>query len=103
MQAKAIHYYKLFRDVCKVINSSLDLKEVLKLIAENIAGQLERRISHSRAMKRAAMQAMRQGVEGVRAVSGSLTDIVRGLAHECLQYPPRTRGLPVRHKACSYG
>lgn len=37
-----------------------------KLIAENIASQLERRISHSRAMKRAAMQAMRAGVEGVR-------------------------------------
>lgn len=38
-----------------------------QLIAENIANQLERRISHSRAMKRAAMYAMRQsGVEGVR-------------------------------------
>lgn len=36
------------------------------LIAENIAGQLERRISHGRAMKRAAAQAMRQGAEGVR-------------------------------------
>ncbi|MCA9957830.1 MAG: 30S ribosomal protein S3 [Chloroflexota bacterium] len=42
-----------------------------QLIAENIAGQLERRISHSRAMKRAAMQAMRQqGVEGVRIEVG---------------------------------
>lgn len=41
-----------------------------KLIAENIAGQLERRISHSRAMKRAAMQAMRQGAEGVRIEVG---------------------------------
>jgi small subunit ribosomal protein S3 len=37
-----------------------------RLIAENIAGQLERRISHGRAMKRAAAQAMRQGAEGVR-------------------------------------
>lgn len=44
-----------------------------QLIAENIANQLERRISHGRAMKRAAMQAMRQGVEGVRIeVSGRL-------------------------------
>lgn len=44
-----------------------------QLIAENIANQLERRISHSRAMKRAAMQAMRQGAEGVRIeVSGRL-------------------------------
>ncbi len=37
-----------------------------KLVAENIAGQLERRISHSRAMKRAMMQAMRQGAQGIR-------------------------------------
>lgn len=37
-----------------------------KLIAENIASQLERRISHGRAMKRAVGQAMRQGAEGVR-------------------------------------
>lgn len=37
-----------------------------QLIAENIASQLERRISHGRAMKRAAGQAMRQGAEGVR-------------------------------------
>lgn len=37
-----------------------------QLIAENIAGQLERRISHGRAMKRAAAQAMRQGAQGVR-------------------------------------
>jgi small subunit ribosomal protein S3 len=37
-----------------------------QLVAENISGQLERRISHSRAMKRAVQQAMRQGAEGVR-------------------------------------
>ncbi len=37
-----------------------------QLIAENIAGQLERRISHSRAMKRAILQAMRAGVKGIR-------------------------------------
>lgn len=37
-----------------------------RLIAENIAGQLERRISHGRAMKRAAAQAIRQGAQGVR-------------------------------------
>jgi len=44
-----------------------------QLIAENVAGQLQRRISHSRAMKRAAMQAMRNGAEGVRIeVSGRL-------------------------------
>lgn len=37
-----------------------------QLIAENIASQLERRIGHSRAMKRAMTQAMRQGAQGVR-------------------------------------
>jgi small subunit ribosomal protein S3 len=36
------------------------------LVAENIAGQLERRISHSRAMKRAVQQAMRMGALGVK-------------------------------------
>lgn len=44
-----------------------------KLVAQNIAGQLERRISHSRAMKRAITQAMRQGGQGIRInVSGRL-------------------------------
>ncbi|MEP7285950.1 MAG: 30S ribosomal protein S3 [Chloroflexota bacterium] len=37
-----------------------------KLVAENISGQLERRIGHSRAMKRAISQAMRQGALGIR-------------------------------------
>jgi small subunit ribosomal protein S3 len=41
-----------------------------QLVAENIAGQLNRRISHSRAMKRAALQAMRQGAEGIRIECG---------------------------------
>jgi small subunit ribosomal protein S3 len=41
-----------------------------QLVAENVAGQLNRRISHSRAMKRAAQQAMRQGVEGIRIEVG---------------------------------
>jgi small subunit ribosomal protein S3 len=41
-----------------------------QLVAENIAGQLDRRISHSRAMKRAALQAMRQGAKGIRIECG---------------------------------
>lgn len=45
-----------------------DLDSVL--VAQNIAGQLERRISHSRAMKRAMVQAMRQGAQGVRIEAG---------------------------------
>ena len=44
-----------------------------QLVAENIADQIERRISHSRAIKRAVGQAMRQGAQGIRiAVAGRL-------------------------------
>lgn len=44
-----------------------------QLVAKNIADQLERRIGHSRAMKRAITQAMRQGAQGIRVeVSGRL-------------------------------
>ncbi|MBN2304702.1 MAG: 30S ribosomal protein S3 [Anaerolineae bacterium] len=44
-----------------------------RLVAVNIAGQLERRIGHSRAMKRAIGQAMRQGAQGIKIqVSGRL-------------------------------
>ena len=41
MQTKEILYFKLFKDVCKVMNSCLDLQKVLKLIAENIVGVLD--------------------------------------------------------------
>jgi small subunit ribosomal protein S3 len=50
---------------------SVDVQEIsqpeldAKLIAENVISQLERRISHSRAMKRAVQGAMRAGAEGV--------------------------------------
>ncbi|HLB48622.1 MAG TPA: 30S ribosomal protein S3 [Anaerolineales bacterium] len=45
-----------------------------KLVADNIAGQLERRISHSRAMKRAVSQALRAGAKGVKIMcSGRLS------------------------------
>jgi small subunit ribosomal protein S3 len=57
----------------------LEVKEVkspdldARLVAENIAGQLERRISYRRAMQRAIQQGMRQGAEGVKVmVSGRL-------------------------------
>jgi small subunit ribosomal protein S3 len=43
------------------------------LVAENIVDQLQRRIGHSRAMKRAISQAMRQGAQGIKIeVSGRL-------------------------------
>ena len=45
-----------------------------QLVAENIAGQLERRVGHSRAMKRSITQAMRQGADGIKVqVSGRLS------------------------------
>jgi small subunit ribosomal protein S3 len=45
-----------------------------KLVAENVASQLERRISHNRAMNRAVGQAMRQGAEGIKIMcSGRLS------------------------------
>ncbi len=50
----------------------VDVKEIeqpdldARLVAENIVAQLERRIFHSRAMKRAVRQAMRAGAEGIK-------------------------------------
>lgn len=49
----------------------LDVKEVqrpeldARLVAQNIAEQLERRISHRRAMKQAVARAMREGAKGI--------------------------------------
>lgn len=44
------------------------------LVALNIAGQIERRVSYRRAMKRAIQQALRQGAEGVKVeVAGRLS------------------------------
>ena len=45
-----------------------------KLVAENVASQLQRRISHGRAMRRAIAQAIRQGAEGIKIMcSGRLS------------------------------
>ena len=44
------------------------------LVAQNVAGQLERRIGHSRAMKRVSAQVMRSGGQGVKImVAGRLS------------------------------
>jgi small subunit ribosomal protein S3 len=51
-------------DVSEISSPDLDAR----LVAENIAGQLERRIGHSRAMKRAIGQAMRAGAKGIKIV-----------------------------------
>jgi len=52
---------------CKVEVEEIEKPDLdAKLVAENVAGQLERRISHSRAIKRAIAQAMRQGAQGIK-------------------------------------
>ncbi|MDD2694556.1 MAG: 30S ribosomal protein S3 [Anaerolineales bacterium] len=58
----------------------LEIKEIKDpdldayLVANNIAEQLERRISYQRAMKRAMQQALRQGAQGIRVeVAGRLS------------------------------
>ncbi len=58
----------------------LEIKEIKSpdmdayLVAMNIAGQIERRVSYRRAMKRALQQAMRQGAEGIKIeVAGRLS------------------------------
>jgi small subunit ribosomal protein S3 len=55
-------------------NVSIDVQEIeqpeldAKLVAENIVSQLERRISHGRAMKRALQAAMRAGARGAKVM-----------------------------------
>jgi small subunit ribosomal protein S3 len=58
----------------------LEIKEIKSpdmdayLVATNIAGQIQRRVSYRRAMKRAIQQAMRQGAKGVKIeVAGRLS------------------------------
>jgi small subunit ribosomal protein S3 len=60
----------------------LDISEIkipdlnARLVAENITNQLERRISHRRAMQRAVNQAMRQGAQGIKVMcSGRLSGV----------------------------
>ncbi len=71
----------LKNDLSKMSNLEvfLDIKEVrkpeveAKLVAENIATQLEKRISFRRAMKKAVQSAIRLGAKGVKVVcSGRL-------------------------------
>jgi small subunit ribosomal protein S3 len=58
----------------------LEIKEIKSpdcdayLVAVNIAGQIERRVSYRRAMKRALQQAIRQGAQGIKVeVAGRLS------------------------------
>ena len=69
----------LKKDLVKLANGadvSVNIVEVrkpetdAKLVAENIAQQLEKRISFRRAMKRAVQSALRQGAEGIKVSCG---------------------------------
>ena len=58
----------------------LEIKEIKApdidafLVAVNLAGQIERRVSYRRAMKRALQQAIRQGAQGIKVeVQGRLS------------------------------
>ncbi len=60
---------EVFINIVEVKNIDLDAQ----LIAENIAGQLERRISFRRAMKQSMQRAMKAGAKGIKtAVAGRL-------------------------------
>lgn len=68
------------------ISVTINVEEIKKpdldayLVAENISSQLKRRVMFRRAMKRAVVNAMRQGAKGVKvAISGRLggADIAR--------------------------
>ena len=69
---------KLRNDLAKMTGSevSLNIVEIrkpeidAKLVAENIAQQLERRVAFRRAMKRAVQSAMRLGAQGIRINCG---------------------------------
>jgi small subunit ribosomal protein S3 len=71
---KGVDIEKLRTDIAKLSNSevSLNIVEIrkpeieAKLIADNIAQQLERRVAFRRAMKRAVQSAIRLGAQGIR-------------------------------------
>ncbi|HXZ69059.1 MAG TPA: 30S ribosomal protein S3, partial [Alphaproteobacteria bacterium] len=69
---------KLRLDLAKMTDSDVHLNIVevrkpeidAKLVAENIAQQLERRVAFRRAMKRAVQSALRLGAEGIQIACG---------------------------------
>jgi small subunit ribosomal protein S3 len=75
---KGVDIEKLRGDVAKMTDAEVHLNIVeirkpeidAKLVAENIAQQLERRVAFRRAMKRAVQSAMRLGASGIRINCG---------------------------------
>lgn len=73
---------KIRQDLEALVGKKIDLeiKEIKNpdtdalLVAENLAGQIERRVSYRRAIKRALQQAIRQGAQGIKVeVQGRLS------------------------------
>jgi small subunit ribosomal protein S3 len=79
-KGEAVKTIKTYLETMTGKKCKVEVNEISKpdldatLVAQNIAGQLERRIGHSRAIKRAISQAMRQGGQGIKIqVSGRLS------------------------------
>jgi small subunit ribosomal protein S3 len=90
--------------ICRGAQVKLDIIEIRKpeldaqLVAENIAVQLERRISFRRAMKRALQTAMDFGAEGIRLrCAGRLggADIARAEGYREGKVPLQTLRVPL--------
>lgn len=91
-------------DMCGGSQVKLDIIEIRKpeidaqLVAENVAVQLERRISFRRAMKRAVQTAMEFGADGIRLrVAGRLggADIARSQVYREGKVPLQTLRVPI--------
>jgi small subunit ribosomal protein S3 len=83
-------------DIVEIRKPELDAQ----LVAEQVAVQLERRISFRRAMKRAVQTAMDFGAEGIRLrVAGRLggADIARDQVYREGKVPLQTLRVPVEY------
>ena len=80
-----------------------------QLVAENVASQLERRISFRRAMKMAIRNTMRLGAKGIKvsAAAGSVAPRLPGRSTitkaQYTAYPARRHRLRVRRSQTTYG
>lgn len=103
---------RMTNDLTKICNGSqvkIDIVEVrtpeldAQLVAENVAVQLERRISFRRAMKRAVQTTMDFGAEGIRIrCAGRLggSDIARAEWYRKGKVPLQTLRVPIDYGFC---
>ena len=104
MEDTQLQYFRLFRDVSKAVNSSLDVAEVLKVITENTVAALDvkactiflldkdRKILEARASHGLSESYLKKGpVEADKSISGSLqgkTVLIYNVANDPrAQYP----------------